>query len=327
MELDIERGSARRGAGLQVREGERMIGLRVAIAIPAYNAARTVGETLDALQANKAFDRTALVVLLDDCSMDGTAEVARKHWRSPVPLKVWRNAENMGERRTTNAAMTVLADMVDWTFILHADDVVKPNWIALYLDEIPRLPANVASICSSYDNWWPETGRTRPGEDRPGAPAVHVAGERAEVIGTIDRGCWWHISGCGLRNKAFLEVGGFEPDMAQLGDWEWLLRCLAKGYGVWYLPRTTMLYRQHASSVSSRSFREARDIRERLHILRVMRSQGYLGTASHKAYVRNAIRQLARRSFVRITRGDAIGLKAHASLFVATAADYVRGRL
>jgi GT2 family glycosyltransferase len=304
-----------------------MTGPRVAIAIPAYNAARTIGETLDALQTNSALDKIAFTVILDDCSSDGTVDVARKHWGSSVPLVVWRNANNMGERRTTNTAMTRLAAKVDWTFILHADDVVKPHWLALYLEEIDRIPSSVASICSSYDNWWPDTGRTLQGEDRPGAPAVHVPGERAEVIGTIDRGCWWHISGCGLRNKAFLEVGGFEPDMPQLGDWEWLLRCLAKGHGVWYLPRTTMLYRQHASSISSRSFREARDIRERLRILRAMKSQGYLGTAGHKAYVRKAILQLTRRSLVRIARGDGTGLKAHASLLVATGAGYVRGRL
>ena len=299
---------------------------RIAIAIPGYNAEQTIGETLDALQRNEALDAIAKVVLLDDCSSDDTAAEARRHWRSRVPLEVWRNARNMGERRTTNAAITRLAADVDWTFILHADDVVKPDWLSLYIAELAKLPASVASICSSYDNWWPETGRIEAGEDDPERRPQHVAGERQSVIGTLDRGCWWHISGCGIRNQAFLDIGGFEPDMPQLGDWEWLLRCLSKGYGIWYLPRTTMLYRQHGGSVSSRSFREARDVRERLIILRMMSDQGYLDDPGHKSRIRGTLRQLVRRMCVRIARGDALGFRAHAALLAKTGMAYLISR-
>src|SRR5262245_7792456 len=96
-----------------------------AIAIPAYNAATTIGKALKALQANAALSRIALVAMLDDCSQDQTAEVARAHWQSPVPFEVWRNPENMGQWQTTNALIARVADRIEpeWTFILHADDV------------------------------------------------------------------------------------------------------------------------------------------------------------------------------------------------------------
>ncbi len=297
----------------------------VAIAIPAYNAAATIGETLDALQANPALGRVALVALLDDCSADATLETARAHWRSAVPLEIWRNEVNQGERRTVNAAIARLADRVAWTFILHADDVVKPGWLSLYFEAIEEAPDSVASICSSYDNWWPDTGRIEPGDEFPERPPVHVPGERQRVLDTLAQGCWWHISGCGVRNRAFLAIGPFEPDMPQLGDWEWLLRCLAKGYGVWYLPRSTMLYRQSSGSVSSRSFREGRDIKERLQILRAFAAQGYLSRADHRARVRRALAALARRSLVRLWRRDAFGFRAHVSLLARANADYWRG--
>lgn len=300
---------------------------RIAIAIPAYNAGSTIGETLGALQKCECLDQIELVVLLDDCSSDDTALTARQHWTSPTPLEIWRNPTNMGERCTTNAAIERLASRCDWTLILHADDVVKPFWLSLYLRELQVAPPTVATICSSYDNWWPSSGRTESGEEMPDAPAVHVAGERAAVLGTIERGCWWHLSGCGLRNKHFLGIGGFEPDMPQLGDWEWLLRCLSKGYGVWYVPRSTMLYRQHDSSVSSRSFREARDLRERLRILRLMHARGYLDEAKLRSELRRTIRQMTRRSLVRAIRGDAYGLRKHASLLMGTSFAYLRGNL
>ena len=300
---------------------------RVAVVIPAFNAASTIGETLDALQRNSALSNIARVVLLDDCSDDGTIEVAERHWRSDVAFEVWRNPTNMGERRTTNAGIGRLADCVDWTLVLHADDVVKPDWLSLYLEAISVVPASVASICSSYDYWWPETGRIQAGEEFPGLPAVHIRGEMAGVIGTLDRGCWWHLSGCGLRNTAFSEIGGFTPDMPQLGDWEWLLRCLSKGFDIWYLPRTTMLYRQHSASISSNAFRSAIDVRERLRIFRLVAAGGFITKDGHRARVRLSITQLVRRALGRIARGDGFGFCKHVSLIVESLSLCLRGRL
>ena len=174
----------------------------VAVAIPAYNAATTIGKTLDALQANPGLSRIALVALLDDCSKDRTAEVARAHWEvALVLLHIWSNPANMGQWPTTNAVIAKLANGAEWTFILHADDVVKPSWLSLYLDELPRIPRSVASICSSYDVWWPASGRIEPGEECPDRPAVHVAGDRASVLDTLEKGCWWHLSGCALQRS------------------------------------------------------------------------------------------------------------------------------
>ena len=109
---------------------------RIAIAIPSSNAEQTIGETLDALQKNTRIGAITKVVVLDDYSRDDGVTVAQKHWQSNVPLEIWRNPHNMGERRTTNAAMLRLAESCDWTFILHADDVVKPDWLSLYIDAI-----------------------------------------------------------------------------------------------------------------------------------------------------------------------------------------------
>jgi glycosyltransferase involved in cell wall biosynthesis len=301
--------------------------LRVVIAVPAFNEAATIGETLDALQENDALGKVAFVVLLNDFSSDDTAAVAQKHWRCKVPFEIWENHENVGERRTTNRAMKRLVDVADWTFILHADDLVKPNWISLYLGEIEKVPSTVASICSSYDVWWPSSNEITLGEEFPDQTAVHVPGEREHVLGTLDKGCWWHLSGCGLRNEAFIAIGGFKPDMPQLGDWEWLLRCLASGYGIWYLPRSTMLYRQHSKSISSRSFREGRDLGERICILQTLRNQGFLSESEYASRVRHLIGVMARRTTIRAVRGDAYGFRRHASVLFQTGISYMRGRI
>jgi GT2 family glycosyltransferase len=55
------------------------------ILIPAYNAAATIVETLDALQANPELDRIKAVIVLDDASRDQTVDVAKGAWRSIIP--------------------------------------------------------------------------------------------------------------------------------------------------------------------------------------------------------------------------------------------------
>jgi glycosyltransferase involved in cell wall biosynthesis len=301
--------------------------VNAAVLIPAYNASATIGETLGALQSNLELHRLQAVIVLDDSSRDATVDVARSVWHSQVPLEIWSNAENAGERTIINSGLAHLSADIEWAFILHADDVVKRNWISLYLNEMIGCPEHVASICSSYDVWYPDSGRINPGEEYPERPNDLVSGTRQAVLDTLNRGCWWHISGSAIRMRAFRQIGGFNPDMPQAGDWEWLLRCLAKGFSVLYLPRSTMFYRQHARSVSSNSFRRAQDLRETLQILAAYRDQGYLTLVDHRRKIRGVIYHLCRRTLVRAIRRDLMGVCQHASLLARTLAKYLLGRI
>jgi glycosyltransferase involved in cell wall biosynthesis len=303
------------------------LAVNAVVVIPAYNASATIGETLAALQSNPDLARLKAVIVLDDASRDATIDVARSAWHSPVPLKIWSNADNAGERYSINSGLAQLPLDIDWVFILHADDVVKPNWISLYLRAMIDCPDHIASICSSYDTWYPESGRINPGEEFPERPSVLVCGTREAVVGTLNRGCWWHISGCAIRMTAFRQIGGFSSDMPQTGDWEWLLRCLAKGFSVLYLPRSTMLYRQHIRSVSSNSFRRAQDLRETLRILAAYRDRAYLTPIEYRRKLRALLYQLSRRTLVRAIRCDVRGVGHHASLLTGTLARYVLDRI
>ena len=102
--------------------------------------------------------------------------------------------------------------------------------------------------------------------------------------------------------------------MPQLGDFEWLLRCLSKGFDIYYLPRTTMLYRQHARSVSTRSFALARDLDERIVILKMMLEQGFVSDRQFDLYMSKIARSALRRSLVRVMRRDFSGFCAHSAL-------------
>jgi GT2 family glycosyltransferase len=247
-----------------------------AIVIPAFNAAATIVETLRAVQACPGVAKLGGVFVCDDASTDDTPKVAADAWTSMPKLTLLQNEQRLGERSTVNSAFERLRKHYEWIFILHADDVVKENWLDLYFQRIKAAAPRVASICSSYDCWYPTAKRIEPGEDDFGRDLEIIHGTRESVIGTLRAGCWWHISGCAIRVERFSEIGGFRPDLPQLGDFEWLLRCLKLGYDIEYIPRTTMRYRIHAPSVSSNSFIRGQDLIERLEIFSAYCNEGYL---------------------------------------------------
>jgi GT2 family glycosyltransferase len=231
---------------------------------------------LQAVQACPGVGKLGGVFICDDASTDNTRKLAADAWISAPRLKILQNERRLGERRTVNAAFERLREDYEWIFILHADDVVKANWLDLYFPRIEAAGPRVASICSSYDCWCPADKRIEPGEDDFSRDLEIIRGKRESVLGTLKAGCWWHISGSAIRIERFFEIGGFRPNMPQLGDFEWLLRCLKLGYDIEYIPRTTMLYRTHSASVSSSSFRRGQDLIERLELFRIYCEEGYL---------------------------------------------------
>jgi glycosyltransferase involved in cell wall biosynthesis len=301
--------------------------LNAVVLIPAYNASTTIAETLDSLQTNPKLDRVKAVILLDDGSADKTVDAAKSAWRSTVPLEIWSSQTNTGQWPITSSGLSRLPIDIEWAFILHADDVVTPNWISIYLREMTGCSESVATICASWDYWYPNSGRTIGSEEHTDRPAVLIPGTRQAVIDTLDRGCWWSISGCAIRTKAFREIGDFNSDLPYSGDWEWLLRCLAKGFAILYLPQCMMRYRQHPRSVTSGAFRQARDIQEKLVIFKNYFNQKYLSSIDYHNKIRYMIWWLSRRTLGRAARGDILATYYHVKVLVEMSMKYVLGRI
>lgn len=240
---------------------------RVAILVPTYNSANTIDVTLKSLQEqNDSLKYISAIYVADDFSEDGTLGMVAA-WRTKLPLNILKNEKNLGERGNVNQAIENIQDTTDWVLLLHSDDIAKSNWLKTMLIRIENCSDEVASICSSWDNLL-EDGTIEVGEDNAERAIELIQGTSSAVRNTLFKGCWWHISGCAIRLQAFEEIGAFVSDMPQQGDWEWLLRCLSKGWAIEYIPRTLILYRQHSASVSSISYRTHRDIQESLRILR-----------------------------------------------------------
>ncbi len=107
------------------------------VVIPAYQAARTLGNVLT--RVPKALRSRAELLVIDDGSSDGTAEVARLHG-----VAVVRNGENRGyakaQKRGIALALEAGADMVA---ILHADGQYPPESLPQVLAPLEDRSADV----------------------------------------------------------------------------------------------------------------------------------------------------------------------------------------
>lgn len=108
--------------------------------IPAWNAAATLGETLESLVAQTEEDWEAVVV--DDGSADATGEVADRYARSDPRIKVRRYSQNRGISAARNFAMREAK--TPFLAFIDADDIARPDRLQMqlaYLEANPQIDA------------------------------------------------------------------------------------------------------------------------------------------------------------------------------------------
>lgn len=267
----------------------------IVILVPTYNSASTVRATIDSIQRQgAALERVQAVYIADDGSTDATLDIIREAWHTSLPLRILVAPRNRGEYTNVNEAVSQFPPDVEWFLNLHSDNVAKENWLQVLTDNCLQVPANFASVCGSYDDWFLD-GTIRPGEDLPQAAPRNFAGTTEAVRNTLINGCWWHNSASAIRVSAFKAVGGLPTGQLRLkGDWDLLLRWLLAGWGIRYVPRTLMLYRENEVGVSSLSFARHGDIPEILKVVRWYRPA--LSRADFLRLHLAALETVARRS-------------------------------
>jgi glycosyltransferase involved in cell wall biosynthesis len=100
---------------------------RVSVVIPAYNAAATLAEQLEALAAQE-YDGDWEVVVADNRSTDGTPDLARRYRDRFKALIVVDGGSRRGHSVPRNAGAR--AARGDLLAFCDADDVVAPGWLA-----------------------------------------------------------------------------------------------------------------------------------------------------------------------------------------------------
>lgn len=241
---------------------------RFGILIPCYNASSTISATLKSVQ--EAIKKTLIeipVFVYDDCSTDDSMLVASQSWYSGSGFRILKNEHNVGERKTTNIAFNDFREDFNWVFIIHADDMVKEDWLTTLIESINDADTDkYFTVWSSYDSFTENTEKLIRGDNTGNIFQAKRSYDTIKYFLTKVYGSW-HISGAAINVSLFHKLNGFDEKMPQFGDTDFFVRGLFAGFMDIYVSRTLTLYRTSERSVSSVSSRTNRDIREIFYLI------------------------------------------------------------
>lgn len=112
---------------------------KVSIIIPLHNAGEHLHDCLQSIQ-NQSF-KDFEVIVVDDCSTDGSGSVVDELALADNRFKVWRNAQNLHIGMSRNRAIE-LAQGTYITFSDH-DDIQEPNWLQEMVEAAEKNKADI----------------------------------------------------------------------------------------------------------------------------------------------------------------------------------------
>lgn len=198
---------------------------RLAVVIPAHNAASTIGEQLDAIQRA---DHTALaeVIVVDSMSTDSTHAVVEGYGAIWSKVRIVR-AQRPGANAARNAG--VRASSSDAILLCDADDVVTATWTTIMFEHLQRNDL----VCGRYS-------LELLNDEATIAARGDVASTRAPEDGEFFGGVGGN---CAFRRSAWDQLGGLREYHYGGDDAEFFWRAHLGGLRVGYADAAVVEYR------------------------------------------------------------------------------------
>jgi glycosyltransferase involved in cell wall biosynthesis len=195
----------------------------VSVVVPAYQAEAYLAEALESA-LGQDLDGVEVVVV-DDGSIDRTAEIALAHG-----VRVLRRPHR-GPAAARNAGLAVARG--EFVTILDADDLWPADRLSRQVDHLRKHPALgiVLGLTEIF---------LTPGQPRPAHwPVGHVGRPIPAVAGTML-----------ARARVFEIVGGFDEELRRCEDIDWLARVKDAGIQAGAIDHVVLRYRIHAANTS-----------------------------------------------------------------------------
>jgi len=232
--------------------------------VPTYNRRRWIGECLDAI--NRQTYRNFEVIVIDDCSSDGTVE-----WLQSQPeynfVRVCAQEKNGGASVARN--MGIGLSKGELITFIDSDDLLEPEHLETAAAAFRQYP-NLGLFCCDAIVIGPD------GETLNGGRTWHtVNGEikrypvKSGLRSLTDIFLFSNsFPGYTLRREIFERVGYLDQDIFPLDDYDLALRVAGAGYQVYYCHRPLARYRVHGTN-SSGAANGIKVGREKLRCLRL----------------------------------------------------------
>ena len=236
--------------GIQERSGAGA-GDLVTVVVPTYNRAERVCGAVDSALAQTY--QNIEVVVVDDCSTDGTAGRLEERYGGRISLI--RRGSNGGAAAARNTG--IRAARGRWIRGLDSDDTMAPTAIAEFVRAASR--AGDPERCLFFSDCWVVYAN-----DKRRMPVASSAYNGADAISATAGAVW----GTGLffvARSAFERHGYFREDLRYSEDLEWILRLLLlHGFAFHTVNKLLLNYRQHEGGTAGTAPKEVDASREKV---------------------------------------------------------------
>jgi glycosyltransferase involved in cell wall biosynthesis len=212
---------------------------QISVIIPAYNAERTIRETIESVQ-RQTFQDFDLIVI-NDGSKDRTVELVQSIQNERLKIFSYENgglpvARNRGISRATG----------EFIAFLDADDLWTPDKLELQLTALKQHPE--AGVAYSWTCFMDVNEQGEAVSFLP-SPQYSFKGnvyEKLLVSDFIHSG-----SNTLIRRQAITSAGEFDPTLRSCEDWDYWLRLATRWHFV-VVPKHQIFYRRTPGAMSSK---------------------------------------------------------------------------
>ncbi|AFY65462.1 glycosyltransferase [Geitlerinema sp. PCC 7407] len=222
----------------------------VSVIVPAYNAAKTIVETLESLRAQTFSDFE--VIVINDGSTDNTVEIVQAFGDPRMQVFSYENgglpvARNRGIERATGEFLS----------FIDADDLWTPDKLAAQVQALREHPE--AGVAYSWTQFIDEQSRFL----FAWKPLYHSGDVYPQLL--LEN---FISSGSNLlaRREAIAAAGLFDPTLKSVEDWDYYLRLAAKTQFA-VVPQYQILYRRSSQSMTTKI-----DVMERANLTVIERA-------------------------------------------------------
>ena len=223
---------------------------RVAICVPSYAAERFLAEALDSVLAQT--ETNWEMVIVDDASLDGSFEIARKYAAMDSRIVAMRNTENLGA--ATSWALAVAATSAPYVKLLCCDDAIRADCLERQLAVFDADSSAQIGLVAAQRRLIAEDGtiiRQRHGlMGLKHAPATIGVRELVTAMLRTGTNPLGEPSTVMFRRKALEDAGGFDPRWRYVIDLKSYVE-IAKRYRIALIREPIGVFRVSSSSWSA----------------------------------------------------------------------------
>lgn len=217
----------------------------VSVIVPNYNHAPFLRQRIDSIlgQTYQDFE----LILLDDCSKDGSLEVMEQYRSNPHVSNIVFGESNSGSAFQQWDKGIALA-RGEWIWVAESDDYAEPTFLERLMAEVAKVPDCVLAYSATFwvnqhgQKLW-ETPHSNKVNTYSGRDFIR---QKLSVCNSIA-----NVSECIFRREKFRPAESYRYEHMRLcGDWFFYV-LLAKQGSIVEVEEPLSYYRQHNTNISN----------------------------------------------------------------------------